>query len=204
MAKKLAEIFKKYGITTKESIALFLATCAHESDYGRLILEEGTQAYFDNMDKYGYNDRGVGYIQLTMRDVHLKFLKDMGDSYNGQNTAQHIADNYDPWEVSAYVWLGMRTENGNKNRQDLNDYSSQYGAGENIFLVTQYFINWWPSPSSPEYKTIDADLSSVRKGGAYQIKDSRLYVNGRNYRLPEGWASRIKAYNNIMDNYYNK
>ncbi|MDR1156825.1 MAG: hypothetical protein LBK75_00745 [Oscillospiraceae bacterium] len=190
MAEELAEILELYGITTKESIALFLATCAHESDYGSLILENGTDTYFAGK-KYGKNARGVGYIQLTWPENHLEFLRYKGDSYSGQETAQHIYENYNPWEISAYTWTIV------EHPSVLNDYVNQYGVGENVFLVTQYYINGWLDGGGD-------DLSAIRKGTPYEIKNGRLYVNGHDYRLPNGWENRMKVYDNVMKNYYNK
>ena len=55
---------EKYGITSMDSIILFLATCGHESAKGANLLEklnnDGTTK--GNYDK---NERGAGYIQIT-------------------------------------------------------------------------------------------------------------------------------------------
>ena len=191
--KKLNETLIIYNITDKESICLFMATMAAESDWGKKSLEEGSEKYFND---HGYtgNTRGAGYIQITGKDTHKEFLKSIPeDSYSGKDTATYIANNY-ALEASAWYWSNMKkTGEGN-----LNAYVSKNGGSLEIFLITQYFVNGTPSK-------IDSDLGSIRKGDSYTINTDRkgnsvsLSVNGNTYRLPDGWDRRVDAYNKATE-----
>lgn len=169
-----------------------MATMAAESGWGKNTLEQGSNAYFANK-KYGKNERGAGYIQITWRNTHLAFLKSMNDSFSGADTATYIANKY-PMEASAWFWSNMqKTGEGN-----LNAYVNKNGGDLGIFLITQYYVNGVP-------QGIDKDLSSIRKGGSFTInKDKKgnsvsLSVNGNTYSLPNGWDDRVDAYNKAVN-----
>lgn len=75
------------------------------------------------------------------------------------------------------------------------NYTATHGAGENIFLVTQYFVNGYLRKE--DYPFFDGDMSDIRKGMAYTYNLTETWVdkkgtsfigtlsiNGRKYRLP--------------------
>ncbi|BCN29436.1 RHS repeat-associated core domain-containing protein [Anaeromicropila herbilytica] len=184
--KKLNGALISYGITNKNSIALFMATMAAESDYGRTALEEGSDSYFAGKS-YGKNRRGAGYIQITHKETHLTFLKTIPNcSYSGEDTATYIAKNY-AVEASAWYWSKMqKTGEGN-----LNAYVTKNGGNLGIFLITQYYVNGVPDG-------IMNDLTAIRKGSKFKIGKNSLSVNGHSYRLPNGWAKRKSAYDKAV------
>ena len=184
--KKLNDTLIKYGIKDKNSVALFMATMAAESDYGRVALEEGSDSYFAEKS-YGKNRRGAGYIQITHKETHLAFLKTMNDSFSGEDTASYIAKNY-AMEASAWYWSKMqKTGEGN-----LNAYVTKNGGSLGVFLITQYYVNGVPNG-------INNDLASIRKGDSFTINENSLSVNGHTYRLPNGWNKREDARNKAME-----
>lgn len=125
-------------------------------------------------------ERGAGYIQITWRDTHLEFLNAMGDSFNGDNTADYIAQNY---PIEAFVWYWTNADK--TSMHSLNVYVEQYGASKEIFLITQYFVNG--------YKTgIDTSLAAIRNGASYSIdtKKNTLTVGNNTFNLPIGWDDR--------------
>ncbi len=187
----------KYGIITKENIALMIATMGHESGMGKYMLELGTPKDFEGRG-YSYETRGAGYIQITHDYNHNAFLEDMGDgdmnkyktkdgkSYDKNNTAQYIADNYSI-EAAAWVWSG-----GNGKFRNINAYVNRYGSSKTIFLMTQYMINGFPEGSGK-------DMVYARETGNYTIKDDRIYIRENSYPLPQGWQDRSDKYDKIME-----
>ena len=199
---ELNAMLTKYGITSKNSIALFMATCGHESDRGLLTSEKGEESYFQS-NGYTYNTRGAGYIQVTGSDQAL-FLNHMGVKAPNSNTAEFIAENY-AWESAAWEWAVHEKGGG----VVLNTYVNTHGTGANIFLITQYFINGYLKKE--DYPLFDSDLASIRGGTSYtydtkkiwthkngRVYTGTLYVNGRNYRLPIGFEKRMKNYEDAI------
>ncbi len=192
--KRLNDALVKYGIIDNESIALFMATMAVESNWGKDALEQGSNAYFkqNGYDKY---TRGAGYIQITHQKTHEAFLKSVNDNFSGKDTATHIANNY-AIEAAAWYWSNeAKTSAGN-----LNAYVAKNGDDLNIFLITQYFVNGFPNKNGNPIPGFDSDLASIRKGGSYTINKDKngqsisLSVNGNTYVLPKGWDEREDAY----------
>ena len=74
----------------------------------------------------------------------------------------------------------------------LNDYVMQHGTSEEIFLITQYFVNGYIKGS----RDFDDDLRSIRQGGQYEIDldKNELRVNGHRYRLPNNYEDRRENY----------
>lgn len=155
-----------------------MATAGHESGLGSILLEKGSDDYFASKT-YSKNDRGAGYIQITHRNKQLEFLKSVNDKFKDTNTAEYIAKKY-PWEASGWFWR-------NGCSIDFKEYIDNYFTEKNglgVFLITQYFINGYLSGESA-----DADLASIRNGNSFKIENERLYINGRDYRLPNGWSN---------------
>lgn len=200
--EKLNRLLKENGITDIGSIALFIATCAHESNMGKDLLEKGTDEYF-RQHGYTYKTRGAGYIQITGQD-QIRFYKEYLKIDVPDNPAKDIAENY-AWEASVWEWACQVKGQG----VIMNDYVTKYGYKEGIFLVTQYFINSYLSKD--KYPYFDSDLRSIRKGEVdfkYNWEREVLCVNGREYRLPKNYADRLEKYKEaikcfIGENYEN-
>ena len=190
-------VLKKYGITNMDSIRLFLATCGHESELGERTIErlnsDGTVA------GHGYTplDRGAGYIQLTHRDTHLKFLKSVNDSYTGQKTAEYIANNY-PWEAAAWFWSSADAKSVGKDELSFNDYSAKYGDSKGVYLITQYYV------SGTDFNCPQDIAEKIRNGTInWRVNNGRLFVDGKNIcAAPSGWENvttgRSDTYNSIV------
>jgi predicted chitinase len=183
----------KYGITSQESIALFLATCGHESGKGSNSLEklnkDGT-----TVGEYKKNERGAGYIQITWKDTHKKFLKTVNDSFDGEDTATYISDNY-PWEAAGWFWSSKEAKSTAAG--SLNDYTGKYGSSKGVFLVTQYLVNGWADGLTTEIAT------SIRDGKVpWKVKNNKLYVNDKIIcDAPIGWEDREKNYDDAINHF---
>ncbi len=184
---------EKYGITSMDSIILFLATCGHESGKGAIALEK-LMADGTTVGSYKTTERGAGYIQITWENTHKKFLKTVNDSFSGVDTATYIAQNY-PWEAAAWFWSS--TEAKSTAVGSLNDYATTYGSSEGVFLVTQYLVNGWPSGLTNDV------AANIRDGKvSWEIKNGRFIVDGKDVtRVPIGWDDREKNYNDAV-NYF--
>lgn len=195
--KRLNAILEKYGITDMKSIRLFMATCAHESGKGTSKIENGSEDYFiDN--GYTGNTRGAGYIQLTGKEIHKKFLKTIPDSFSGADTATYIAENY-PWEAAAWFWTSKAAKAIGKEPQiSLNKYVLKYGDSKGVYLMTQYAVNGWTG--APKQ-----DISEKIRDGKikWEVKDGKVYVGGEEKgKAPNGWDSQENDYN--RENTYNE
>jgi RHS repeat-associated protein len=191
--QKLNKTLIKYGITDKNSIALFMATMAEESGWGTKTIEGGSDVYFAEK-KYKKTERGAGYIQITWRDTHLEFLKSIGDNFTGANTAKYISENY-PMEAAAWFWSNAaKTGEGN-----LNTYVKKNGGSLGIFLITQYFVNALVTDENGNVpKAFMDDLTFIRQGGAFKITNNSLIVNGNTWKLPTNLDSRKHAYDKAV------
>ena len=206
---KLNGALYRYGITNKDSIKLFLATCEHESGYGQYKLE---QLRKDGRTSGNYEpyERGAGYIQLTHEDTHKKFLESMGDTYSGTETAAYIADNY-PWEAAAWFWTNisakaLKDDETGKNIS-LNEYVAKNGSSLGVYLIAQYYVNGMVSAKNPvtNVKTLmEQRIRDGIKNGTFEweIIDGMLYVDGWCFRLPYGWNDAGNDYNRV--NTYNR
>ena len=117
---------------------------------------------------------------------------------------QDIAENY-AWEISAWEWAVQ----GKGENVVLNDYVKEHGGGENIFFVTQYFINGYLDKN--DYPYFSSDLTYIRRDGNFSYDFNEkwtdkggntftgvLNVNGRKYRLPVNYKDRLKKYREAM------
>lgn len=186
---ELNRLLKQYGLEDKGSIALFLATCGHESTKGTALTEDGDDEYWE---RQGYNryTRGAGYIHVTAKEQEA-FYESIDETPPYDRTTD-ISENY-AWEASIWEWTAA------KKGDDviMNDYVMMHGASEEIFLITQYFINGYVT-DSPYF---DDDLRSIRLGGTYEInlKAETLTVNGRTYRLPKNYEDRLDNYKEAIE-----
>lgn len=186
---KISNMLKLYNITNESSIMLFMATCGHESGKGIYNIEQGDNTYFDKKD-YKITERGAGYIQITWKNMHLKFLQSVKDDFKGIDTATYIAKNY-PWEAAGWFW--SNSEAKNTPAGSLNDYVIKYGDSKGVFLITQYYINGWPN----EFNKV---VSNIRDGNvAWEIKNGKLYVENKEIcRAPNGWEDRERNYDDAV------
>ena len=203
---KFNRTLNEYGITNKASITMFMATMAHESNFGIENIEgmrNGKETLrADNWSSYikrvssgstmKFDERGAGYIQLSWKDTQDTFLKEIG-AYDNMlsdevDRVHYIAANYS-LEASAWFW---GTTNVKKTGVgSLNDYASTYGNTEGIFLITQYFVNGFTANSD--------DLEIIRNGGEYEIKEGRLIVGNHSNPLPKNWEDRSEKYKKAYD-----
>ena len=65
-------VLKKYNITSKEQICMFLAECTFESGCGKNFVEQGSDSYFAKK-AYGKTYRGGGAIQITWKYGYQAF-----------------------------------------------------------------------------------------------------------------------------------
>lgn len=178
----LNHLLRKYEITSPASLTMFFATAGAETDNGRLVLEEGGDAYYE---KHGYSadERGAGYLQMTHREEQLAFLRAIGDDFAGEDTASYIAETY-PWESACWEWsVGKTVPAPNPNA-----YARREGNRLEIFLATQYAINGWVID--------DAALSDIVHGAAYAVEEDgkTVTVGGASFRMPRGWPDRAERY----------
>lgn len=204
--EELNRLLEEFGVTERESIACFLATCAHESMNGTKLMEAGTEEYFEEHD-YSSEERGAGYIQLT-GDTQEKFYTEYLEMDEGdmpENRVEDIANNY-AWLSAVWEWAGNKMGDG----VIMNDYVNEHGGSEGIFLVTQYFINGYLSKTY--YPNFDGDLSTIKEGNTYEYDwdekwtDGKgdeyvgtLHINGRVYRLPVNYKDRLEKYKLAME-----
>ncbi len=200
--EELNNLLEDYDITDKGSIALFMATCGHESGKGTTLLEDNTEQFFA---EHGYSSetRGAGYLQITGDDQE-KFYKEVLRKEPPKDRARDIAQNY-AWLASVWEWAGCSKGGG----VIMNNYVKKNGSGENIFLVTQYFINSYLSKE--HYPYFDSDLADIRKGAAYSYNLEEkwidykgdeykgvLHINNRTYRLPLNYYDRKANYDDAI------
>ena len=195
---KLNAALVKYRITDETSIAYFMATMGHESAMGTLVIEDCSGDHLEDKD-YTIDERGAGYIQITYRETHLAFLATVPDSFNGLDTARHIANNY-PMEAAAWFWAKLQTVGEDPNKFPLNEYVTNHSKEERegLFLASQYFVNGYVD--NPNFND---DLASARAGGDYTIENGEFKVNNTSYRLPKGWDDRQTKYKSAMEVFLN-
>jgi hypothetical protein len=80
----------------------------------------------------------------------------------------------------------------------INNYVTKYGGGENIYIITQYYVVSWLKKQ--RYPDFASDMSSLRAGAKYSISGGYLYINGRKYPLPgSDWNRRSEPYYKAVD-----
>lgn len=179
---QLNHLLRTYHITSRSSLTMFFATAAAETDYGRLVLEEGGDAYYA-ANGYSADDRGAGYLQITHHDMQLAFLQQVNDNFDGTDTATHIAMTY-PWESACWLWGQGKTAPA----PNPNIYAKTKGNTVEVFLATQYGINGW---------TIEDDsLRAIVQGASYQVSEDgqAITVNGQTAPTPKNWCTRLACY----------
>lgn len=94
--------------------------------------------------------------------------------------------------------LGMGGECAKGAGVIMNNYVEKNGSGENVFLITQYFINSYLKKE--QYPYFDSDLGFIRAGGEYvcNFDTEELEVRGRSYRLPNNYDDRKSKYDEAI------
>jgi hypothetical protein len=202
---KINKMLNLYGITDIRSIRLFMATCGHESGKGSLALER-LRADGTTMGNYEPKERGAGYIQLTGRDRHIRFLESVGDNFRDENTAVYIAENY-PWEAAGWYWgrypgnLGaaLRSFEG----MTLNEFVIERGESLSIFLLTQYAVqgwgasSWWHTSPAPG-ASVRTQIRDGQVSWQTEQNDRALRIGTSIFRTPGHWPDREKNYNDAQ------
>jgi len=200
--QRLNNALRHYGVTNIRSIRLFMATCAHESGLGQWRIEN---LPLPSWTQYSIHERGAGYIQLTWRNTHLRFLQSVNDNFNGNNTAEYIANNY-VWEAAVWFWaVGPYGSNlrpsVRPNPNNLNNFAITHGDSLRIFILTQYAVNGWGNVDNRQPPSDEATLA-ILNGAGIRIENNSLNVDGfGSFRLPIGWADRYNNYNNALNSF---
>ena len=203
---KFNRTLNQYGITSKASITMLMATMAHESNFGQdniegmqngkeLLTKDNWKSYIKDVagnSNLEFDDRGVGYIQLTGKQTQENFLKAIGrdcDMVNfGMDKVHYIAKYY---SLEAAAWFWATTNVVKTGMGSLNDYVNANGNSEAIFLITQYYVNG--------FTATDKDLATIRLGGEYKIKNDQLIVGNNSNPLPKNWRDRSEKYDKAYE-----
>lgn len=238
--KEVKSILEAFQITDRNSIACFLLLSISEAGaeglYTNRVDKEGksvvdehgravTEYYPDNYyPGYGYEERGVGYMQITFTESHkkcLKCLKEMG-YYN--EDISNISDYVEvlremPWQTSAWRWaVYVQTKDGNLNRYieaRANENGGKLTLG--MVLAAESFINGKVSKdinpreqvldnTEMEYGSINDALCNIANGivpydpngnglSSWYTEGGHLYIGGWKYETPNNW-------NNFKSNYF--
>lgn len=176
----------KYGITSRDSAYMMLATmlaesgCTDKIEGGEALLskmkekgeDKAWEEYQSNvrgngnaMSDYNWWNRGAGYMQITDQELHEQFLKYIDDPFDGKDTATYIGNNY-PIESAVWYWTKVKkTGKGN-----LDAYVTENGAWEGMFLVTQYFVNGFQNAKNDV-------LVKIKEGEDYTINEEQTTVS---------------------------
>lgn len=238
---EIKKILEEFGITDRISIACFLLLCITETGAEGLYsgrVDRNGQPYVDEyeravteyypVDKNGYKfeERGVGYIQVTGYESQLACLRYLEAAGYYQEKINESALGYVeelrsmPWESAAWRWAVFeQTGAGNLNAYiaaRAKDNGDKLTLG--MVLTAESFINGQVSTEEnpPEkisknpnesYNTPDDALAAIARGKIPQMigteKDDNHWYTVGDYLYVGGW--RYRAPNNwtqFMANYY--
>lgn len=206
----LNDAMQKFGITSRDSAYMMLATMLAESgctvkiEGGEALLakmeeigiDKAWEAYQNNvrgngnaMGGYNWWERGAGYMQITGQELQKQFLEYMEDPFDGKDTATYIGNTY-PIESAVWYWTKVKkTGEGN-----LDAYVTKNGAWEGMFLVTQYFVNG--------FQDADNDtLVKIKEGAAYTINEEKttVSVDGVVFSTPNSWDVRYPRWKSVEE-----
>ena len=163
--KYLCGVLEDFGISDYDSIACFLLICVTETGPVGIYsdkLDRNGERYVDQYGRsvteflpigekrrYEFEERGVGYIQVTWRESQLECLKYLKDNgyWNGmidENAAGYVKElRTIPWETSAWRWAVVKqTGEGNLNAYvTARATEGERGLTMGIFLAAESFIN---------------------------------------------------------------
>lgn len=148
-AGNLNRALEKYGITSTNEIAHFLAQCAYEGDWGNGLIEYDNDAKTYLKSCWYWPYYGAGYIQLSTEKNYKQFSQDMDDPliYNGENSPKYVAENY-AWEASAWWW-------------DKAGMHNRVNEGYTVYQVAGMVISW--DESTPDNGSYDARNKNYNK-----------------------------------------
>lgn len=207
--RHIDSILSEFGITDLDSITCFLLICVSESgaaglyadkkdkkdkkiidEYGRAV----TEFYPDGYDPgYPYEERGVGYMQVTWRESQLqclRYLKEKG-YYDGdiyEKAPGYVEDLRElPWETSAWRWaVCVQTSDG----YSLNDYvmARVHDNGERltmgVFLTAESFNNGKVKNGS------GGPLGKIAREGMeweYDKENNMIKTDEKTFPAPNNW-----------------
>lgn len=195
-----------FGVTTRFSACMLLATMLAESEYCLYTIEGEYQAEYDldtqegwnafqisknKTYKYNFTKRGAGYIQITFADTHSAFLDAMKDTFQEENTARYIANNY-PIEASVWYWTSFdKTRVGNLNDFVDMKYSGDSKKQDDVFLAVQYYVNGFQGTK---------DYIQDIENGNYEIQaGDKVIIKGvsDSFNVPSRWADRVECWNKV-------
>ncbi len=237
---ELKAILDDFGINDKNSIACFLLICRSESGEAGLYLNKRDRNGDLYVDQYGravteyypvgykvaylFEERGVGYIQVTWKDTQLKCIKDLQNRgyYTGNinsNALGYVNELRDmPWVVSAWRWAEVnQTGDGN-----LNNYVAARAADNGgqltigIVLAAESFINGKVSAQDnpaiqdtsintrpvQTYNTVSDAIGAIARGNIadWEVINGELHVAGWIYEAPNNWTEFESNYKELVKN----
>ena len=188
-ADELVSILEEFDILDPSSIMCFLIICVGES--GGSVTEK-----YEENSKYRFEERGVGYIQVTYKDTQKKCLKDLKDMgfYEGEikaNALGYVEELKEmPWAVSAWYWTHEDRPKGDH----LNDYVPRMvqESGEmtmGILFTAESFVNGvvadWNTSKSTKYKTMNDALHHIARNHIEYLGDAETVK--QNETAGKGW-----------------
>jgi len=211
--EKLNAIMQKYGVMSRDSAYMMLATmlaesgCTEKVEGGEALVarmkeigeDQAWKEYRVNvsnngntMGKYNWWNRGAGYMQITGDELQEQFLEYMNDPFDGKDTATYIGNNY-PIESAVWYWTKVKmTGEGN-----LNAYVDANEASKETFLIVQYFVNGFVDG-------INDTLIYIKTEKEYNIEEGKLISNGKEFPLPNGWENRSLNWKRVEEHMKNE
>ncbi len=212
---RLSSVLNDFEISDENSIVCFLLLCVsetgeeglHENEidrngekYRRCVTEYYPKGYEFKVG-YAFEERGVGYIQITWRESQLECLKYLQNSgyYKGNinENAQGYVDELRElaWEASAWCWaVKKQTGEGNLNQYIVArtaENQDQLTAG--IVLTAESFIN-----GTVQGEVSDV-LAKIARGEVdWEYENGKIKVNGKTYPAPNNWEKFQKNYDNLV------
>lgn len=189
---ELNRLMQEYGVTSKMSAYMMLATMLHESTNCTKTTED-----YDGSRDYEFGERGAGYMQLTGQEIQQAFLEAMGESYDEieGDVPTYIGNKY-AIESAVWYWTNMDLTI----ERNLNAYVAKNADEERmngIFIITQYYVNSFPSGHNNT-------LQKIREGADYKItakydNDGKeiymLEADGDSFPMPVNWPDRNNKWN---------
>lgn len=237
--KKIKGILDDFGITDRNSIACFLLICITESgpegtysgkvdvngkeyvdEYGRAVTE-----FYDG-GGYGFEERGVGYIQITGKGNQLMCLQDLKvlGYYDGdidESALGYVEELRElSWEASAWRWaIYPQTGMGNLNAYvEVKSNENDKKLTSGIVLTAESFINGIVSTDvnpgiiigekpNENCKTINGALSEIASGEIiygtdeknWHVEGTNLFVGGWKYSAPSNWTAFDDHYGTLCN-----
>lgn len=154
---------------------------------------------------YKFEERGVGYIQITFKDNQLECLEYLKSHnyYDGdidENASGYVEELREmPWEASAWRWaVKKQTSDGLSLNDYVTDRSDQNGdqLTKGIFLASESFINGVVKDETAGIltKIVKNEITE------WKVEGKNLIVDGKNYCAPNNWDEFEENYNTLIEN----